>query len=136
MLRKSRYLGKWRLMSEVRSQLVAIVDDDAAVLESFQFLLEMAGFPVVAYPSAHAFLTASVAPPRCLIVDQHMPAMTGLELAAVLRAQGVNVPVMIVTSAPTPSIEARAREIGVRGVLAKPLLEDDIFAFIRSCDAG
>jgi FixJ family two-component response regulator len=123
-------------MSEVRSHVVAIVDDDAAVLESFQFLLEMAGFPVAAYSSAHAFLAASVAPPRCLIVDHHMPAMTGLELAARLRASGVDVPFMLVTSAPTPDLEARAREVGVSGVLVKPLLEHEVFAFIRSCDPG
>lgn len=120
-------------MPEKRSQIVAIVDDDAAVLESFQFLLETAGFPVAAYPSAHAYLEAGGARPRCLIVDQHMPAMTGLELAARLRADGVDVPVMLVTSAPSPAIVARAREIGVFGVLAKPLPEDEVIAFIRSC---
>ncbi len=121
-------------MSEGPSHVVAIVDDDAAVLESFQFLLEMAGFSVVAYASAHAFLAAPASRLRCLIVDQHMPTMTGLELAACLRAQGVDLPVMLVTSAPSPGIEARARAIGVRGVLAKPLPEDEVFAFIRSCD--
>ncbi len=123
-------------MSEAHSHVVAIVDDDAAVLESFQFLLEVAGFPVAAYPSAHAFLASPLTRPRCLIVDQNMPAMTGLELAAQLRATGVDVPVMLVTSAPTPGIEARARAIGVRGVLPKPLPEDEVFAFIRSCEPG
>ncbi len=118
------------------SRTVAIVDDDEAVLESFQFLLEMAGFPVAAYPSAQAFLDASQTSPRCLIVDQHMPAMTGLELAAKLRSDGVDVPVMLVTSALSPAIIAKAREIGVRGVLEKPLHEDEVIAFIQSCGSA
>ena len=120
-------------MHKERSQTVAIIDDDAAVLESFQFLLEMAGFAVAAYPSARAYLEAVSARHRCLIVDHHMPAMTGLELIARLRADGVDMPAMLVTSAPSPAIVARAREIGVYGVVAKPLPEDEVFAFIRSC---
>lgn len=118
-----------------RARPVAIVDDDNAVLESFEFMLEMAGFQVAAYPSAQAFLDAGATAPRCLIVDQHMPGMTGLELAARLRDDGMQVPVMLVTSAPSPAIITKAREIGLRGVLEKPIREDEVIAFIRSCAA-
>jgi two-component system response regulator FixJ len=121
-------------MVDESSQIVAVVDDDEAVLDSFRFMLELAGFPVAVYPSALAFLNAGAARPRCLIVDQHMASMTGLELAAKLRADGVDVPVMLVTAAPSPTIRARAAEIGVRGVLEKPIHEDAVIAFIRSCD--
>lgn len=121
-------------MVDDSSQMVAVVDDDEAVLDSFRFMLELAGFPVAAYPSAQAFLAAGAIRPRCLIVDQHMPHMTGLELAAKLRTDGVDVPVMIVTAAPSPAIRARAAEIGVRGVLEKPIREDAVIAFIQSCD--
>jgi two-component system, LuxR family, response regulator FixJ len=117
-----------------RYRPVAIVDDDAAVLESFEFLLEMAGFQVAAYRSAQAFLQGGPIPTSCLIVDQHMPGMTGLELAAKLRDDGVEVPVMLVTSAPSPAIYAKAREIGLRGVMEKPMREDEVIAFIRSCE--
>lgn len=123
-------------MTEIGSRTVAVVDDDLAVLESFQFLLEMAGFPVAAYPSALAFLDAGRIRPRCLIVDHNMPAMTGLELAARLRADGLDIPFMLVTSILSPDIVAKARAIGVREVLAKPPPEVDVIAFIQACDPG
>lgn len=120
-------------MIENRSHKVAVVDDDAAVLESFRFMLELAGFPVAAYPSALAFLERTGSQPRCLILDQHMPLMTGLELTARLRADGINIPTMLITSSPSPAIVARAAEIGVERVLLKPATETDLIAFVQAC---
>jgi len=82
---------------------VAVVDDDVAVLDSFKFMLEMAGFVVATYPSAIAYLQHQGMDPRCLILDQHMPEMTGLELTTRLRADGVTIPVLLVTSASSPA---------------------------------
>ena len=59
------------------SRVVAVIDDDVAVLDSLKFLLEVVGYAVVAYNSAAAFLDDRVTRPACLIVDQHMPLMTG-----------------------------------------------------------
>ena len=120
-------------MAGIQSREVAVVDDDAAVLESFRFMLEMAGYPVATYPSAINYLARNPDPPRCLILDQHMPHMTGLELTAQLRAQGVMAPVLLITSFPTPAIIARAAEIGVVRVLEKPPVEDDLIGFVASC---
>src|SRR3954447_22119577 len=75
-------------MGETTSK-VGVVDDDRAVLESFQFMLELAGFAVLTYDSAVAYLAGDGARPSCLILDQHMPYMTGLELAAALQSSGL-----------------------------------------------
>jgi hypothetical protein len=63
-------------------QVVALVDDDVGVLDSLKFLLEAAGYTVDAYGSAMAFLADGARVPACLIVDQHMPSMSGLKLIA------------------------------------------------------
>ena len=112
---------------------VAVVDDDAAVLESFRFMLEVAGYPVATYASAIEYLACKPPPPRCLILDQHMPLMTGLELTAKLRSQGIDAPVLLITSFPSPAIIARAAEIGIVRVLEKPPVEDDLIGFVSSC---
>jgi FixJ family two-component response regulator len=117
-------------MFENRSRDIAIVDDDAAVLASFRFMLEMAGFAVVTYASAIAYLESPAPRPRCLILDHHMPQMTGLELVSRLRAGGIDVPVMLVTSAPSPGVLARAAEIGVERVLEKPPSEAEVIGFV------
>lgn len=120
-------------MIKDQSQEVAIVDDDAAVLDSFQFMLELAGFEVSTYSSASAYLKRDGTHPRCLILDQHMPLMTGLELAAKLRTAGIQVPVMLITAAPSPALVARAAEIGVEHVLEKPPAEQDLINFVIAC---
>jgi two-component system response regulator FixJ len=121
-------------MAKTRSSLVAVVDDDVAVLESFRFMLELAGFQVVTFASAVAYLEHDGLCPRCMILDQHMPVMTGLELISRLRADGKQVPVLLITSAPSPAIVARAAEVGVSRVLAKPPTEDELLGFVAGSD--
>ena len=90
------------------NRIVALVDDDLAVLASLTFLLELAGYKVAAYSSALAFLDDGGNGAACLIVDQHMPHMTGLELAARLRTEGASIPVCLSpVHHPPPSPRAR-----------------------------
>ncbi len=109
---------------------VAIIDDDAAVLDSLRFLLEIAGHQVAVYASAAAFLADTVTRPACLILDHHMPQMTGLELVGRLRAQGLGTRIMLITGSSTLAIRARAAELGVAKVLEKPPAEAELLAFV------
>ena len=78
--------------------LIRLVDDDADVLEGLQFLLESEGWRVAAYASAEAFLTADApSTPGCLVLDFHMPQMTGLELQKVMTERGYNLPIIFLT---------------------------------------
>jgi two-component system response regulator FixJ len=119
-------------MTETSSRVVAIVDDDSAVLDSLKFLLEVVGYAVATYPSAHAFLSDGATTPACLIVDHHMPGMTGLDLVQRLRDDGANTPVLLITGSSTPAIVARAARLGVEKVLEKPPEEDDLLAFVQA----
>jgi two-component system, LuxR family, response regulator FixJ len=116
---------------DIRNRPVAIVDDDPAVLESLKFLLEVAGHPVVVYASAAKFLEDRGARPTCLIVDQHMPAMTGLELVARLRGSPADLPAMLITGLPSPAIVARAAQLGIGKVLEKPPAEAELLGFVE-----
>ena len=61
-----------------------------------------------------------------------MPLMTGLELAAKLRADGAGIPILLITGSPSPAIRARAAEIGINRVLEKPLGDVDLLDFISA----
>jgi len=98
----------------VNDSKVAVVDDDPAMLDSLQCLLESAGYTVSTYPSAVAFLTDPTAWPACLITDQNMPEMTGLELAAYLRTKGAVIPVLLFSGHLSASLITRAAEFGIK----------------------
>ncbi|HVC61542.1 MAG TPA: response regulator [Acetobacteraceae bacterium] len=120
-------------MQDGRRRLVGVVDDDAAVRDSLRFLLEAAGFLVVTFPSAEHFLAA--ADPDgigCLLLDHHMPRVTGLELLQRLRCAGRAMPVALMTGSPSAQLMRRALELGAAAVLEKPLTEQALFAFVGS----
>ena len=110
---------------------MAVVDDDPAILDSLKFLLELSGLEVATYASAAAFLGNAGPLPSCVILDQHMPQMTGLELAVRLRRQDAHLPVLLITGSSSPAIVARAAQLGIQ-VLEKPPEEEDLMRFIRA----
>jgi FixJ family two-component response regulator len=108
---------------------IAIVDDDSAVCDSFRLLLEVMGYVVETFLSAATFLAADLRMIGRLILDYHMPQMTGLELAQRLRSDGVRLPILLITGSSSPDIVARAVQLGIR-VLEKPPSEEDLLDFI------
>jgi two-component system response regulator FixJ len=112
--------------------IVAIVDDNIAVLDSAKFLFGIQGFDVFTYSSAAAFLDDRVTRAACLIVDQNMPGMTGLELVARLRKEGSQIPVLLTTGLLSSDVVARAAELDIDTVLEKPLEVDDYLKFLNT----
>ena len=118
-------------MQDQRRRLVGVVDDDLAVCDSLRFWLEAAGFAVVAYHSAEQFLaSADFGSLDCLLLDQHMPRVTGLELLQRLRLAGRTLPVGLMTGSPSPQLTQQAWASGATVVLDKPLAEQALFAFV------
>jgi FixJ family two-component response regulator len=125
-----------RSMQNRRRRLVGIVDDDAAVRDSLRFLLEAACFQVVAFTSAAEFLAAPDTDGLdCLLLDQHMPRVTGLDLLQRLRDTGRALPVALMTGSPSAQLLRRALELGASDVLEKPLTEQALFQFVGGSSA-
>lgn len=122
----------WRHMTVKILGIVAIVDDDPAALDSLKFLLEVIGYQVATYATAAQFLDDHANAPACLIIDQNMPGMTGLELAQKLRDGGDDIPILLITGSPSPAIVARATQLGIVNVLEKPPEESDLLGFINA----
>jgi FixJ family two-component response regulator len=80
---------------------VAVVDDDASFLEALSGLLRALSLRAKTFGSAEAFLLAlRDGLPSCVIFDMHMPGRTGLELLQHLRANGFQIPAIIITGCP------------------------------------
>lgn len=111
---------------------IVVVDDDAAVRSSLKFSLEIDGFVVRTYASAEELLNSgNLSDFHCLIVDQNMPRMTGLELVAALRKQGLKVPALLVSGHLTPAVTRQASAAGIPTV-EKPFLGNGLIDSIRA----
>ena len=79
--------------------LIRIVDDDAEMRESLEFLLSTEGWKSRSYASAEAFLeTDDVMVPGCLILDIRMPGLSGLQLQELLKKKDYSLPILFITA--------------------------------------
>lgn len=121
----------------VPQPVVAVVDDDPAVCNSLKFSLELEGFRVRTYGGAAELLRAAdLAACNCFVVDQKMPSMSGLELIAKLRDRRIAAPAILIISAPSDALSARAAKANVP-IVEKPFLGNTLLERIReACESG
>jgi FixJ family two-component response regulator len=111
-------------VSDSGLRLIFVIEDDDGVRQSTQALLEASGFNVRTFANAEEMLAAgTVREAGCLVLDYHLSGMTGIELIETLRAQGLQMPAIMVTSNGT-KLGLRAAHAGVTAVLRKPLAAD------------
>jgi two-component system, LuxR family, response regulator FixJ len=117
--------------STVPGYVVIVIDDDLAVRNSLKFSLEIEGLTVRSYATGTELLSAGdLALCNCLVVDQNMPGMNGLDLIALVRARSFAAPAILITSHPSPSLRDRAQKAGVP-IVEKPLLGNALLDKIR-----
>ena len=111
--------------------LVVIVEDDAAVRFALATRAEIEGYGVLGCDTAESALELHL-PARgaCLVIDERLPGLSGLQMLARMRSRGCRLPAVIITSQPTPRQKSAAAEADAQ-VLEKPLLEDSLMAWIR-----
>jgi FixJ family two-component response regulator len=115
------------------SEIVLVVDDDAAVRAALKFVLEVEGFRVRLYDSPEAVLDDPELPQRaCLVVDYRMPHIDGIELVARLRERKVTLPAILISARVTKQLHRLAERSGLAGVLEKPLSDAALVDSIRS----
>jgi FixJ family two-component response regulator len=102
--------------------IVHIVDDDESVRKGLSRLMRSLGIESHAYATPESFLAdAHNEPHACVLMDITMPRMSGLELGAKLRRQGVDLPMIAVSARDDDETRHLARELGVRFFLRKPV---------------
>ena len=112
--------------------IVYVIDDDAAVRDSFHVLFESHGIEVRCYASSEAFLVA--APPlenSCLIIDVNMPELDGIDLLGRLRRDGFMTPTFLMTGGGSM---ARLRAMVDRNNVVffeKPMVARELVAEVR-----
>jgi FixJ family two-component response regulator len=114
-----------------------IVDDDEWVADSLKSLLETIGYDVQSYNSGADFLADDRrGASGCLIIDQHMSGMDGLEVVDCLQKRGAPVPVILISGRLDTHIKERAASLGVTSVLEKPFAANLLIDLIQTVPWG
>jgi len=116
--------------------IVHVVDDDVSWRESVGRLMSAAGYAVALHDSAEAFLEmAHVEAPGCVLLDQHMPGLTGLQLQKRLGAMRHALPIIFVSGygdVPTIVLAMRA---GAQNFLTKQVAPEVIVGAVQEAIA-
>ncbi len=100
---------------------VFVVDDDAAVRQYLQWLIESIGLRAATFASARDFLDAyEPENPGCLILDVRMPGLSGFDLQAELRARNIDIPIIMMTAYAEVPMAVRALHAGAIDFIQKP----------------
>ena len=111
---------------------VYVVDDDEAVRDSLQWLLEGKDYRVRCFESAESFLSRYDAREvACLIVDIRMGGMTGLELQSRLIEVGSPLPIVFITGHGDVPMAVLALRAGAMDFIEKPFDEDVLLDSVR-----
>lgn len=101
---------------------VFIVDDDEAVRDSLQAMLESEGLEVELFENGEEFLR--IFNPQntgCLLLDLNMPKVSGQEILENMAERKLQIPVIVITSVSDDRLKSRALAAGARTLLEKPL---------------
>ena len=111
---------------------VFLVDDDHAVRDALELLLDAASFKTASFENARAFLDAYTHNQAgCLVLDIRMPDMSGMELQDALAARGISLPIIFLTGHGNVPMSARAFRSGAIDFMEKPFDESALLERIR-----
>jgi FixJ family two-component response regulator len=101
--------------------VVAVVENDAAMLKALGRLLRAAGYRAELYASAEAFIARDAAPRvGCVVLDIDLGGISGIELQQRLADAGAAPPIVFVTSQVDAGFQHRAEALGCLAYLRKP----------------
>jgi len=111
--------------------IIVIVDDDAGLRKALRYSLEIEGFEVISCANGEVLLDLRFPKTAaCLVVDQRLPGISGIEALETLRGRQVATPAIVITSAADARLRERLLLANAR-LIEKPLLNDHLTAAIR-----
>lgn len=115
------------------AQTIALVEDDASLSRAIARLLSASGFAARTFASAEEFL-ASENPGghACMILDVHLPGISGFELLDQLNVSGPSRPAIFITASDEGGARERAGRIPASFYLRKPVEGAVLLGAVRS----
>jgi two-component system CheB/CheR fusion protein len=106
---------------------ILVIDDDQAVRDLMHDVFEAAGYIVKGFGDCESFLRAGLSDENtCLLLDEHLPGMSGFELLAALAGAGRHLPTIMITGQGDVKMAVRAMQAGVTDFIEKPASAEDL----------
>src|SRR6201989_1805033 len=113
--------------------IVYVIDDDEAMRDSLNFLLDSSGFGVTLFDNAQGFLDALPGLAfGCVVSDVRMPGLDGIELLKQMKTQHCPFPILIMTGHGDVPLAVEAMKLGAIDFLEKPFDDDRLIAMIET----
>jgi FixJ family two-component response regulator len=117
--------------------LVAVVDDEESVCRALLRLLRAAGLDVETFSSSTTFLESMEErlPPRrpdCLVLDLHLPGLSGLDVLRRLKSDGIHLPTVMITGNEEAGIQEKVIAEGASAFLVKPMNDRTLLEAIEN----
>jgi FixJ family two-component response regulator len=107
--------------------VIYIIDDDESVRQAMKGLIRSLGYDAATFASAEEYLRSDrVGDSSCLIIDLHMPGMSGADLQDRLIADGHRIPIIFMTAYSEEKVRARVLDAGAFGFLRKPFDDEHL----------
>lgn len=112
---------------------ILIVDDSLIVRQQVAWALLQAGYEVVEAADGLEGIKAveSGGEPSMIICDVNMPVMSGLDMLSELGAKGSKSPVVMLTSEGQPDLITKAKSLGAKGWMVKPISPELLVATVK-----
>lgn len=108
---------------------VLIVEDEKNIVDILRFNLQREGYQTMeAYDGADGLEKARAGNPDLILLDVMLPKMIGFDVCKQLRAEGNNVPVIILTAREEEADKVLGLEIGADDYITKPFSMRELIA--------
>lgn len=115
------------------SKKIMIVDDSRTIRQQVSFTLTKGGYQVIEAEDGQdgiAKLKAN-ADVAMIISDVNMPNMNGIEMVEKIKADGLSVPIIMLTTEGAADLIQRAKNAGAKGWLVKPFKPEQLVAAVQ-----
>lgn len=126
-----------RMNPPIASGDIAVVDDDPSIRDALSMVFTLAGYRVDTYASGEDFIDhAQSRLPDCIVLDIHLPGMSGLDVLKQLRQRHIGVPVLMLSGDNDIPVAVQAIKNGAIDYLVKPFNGSDMLCRISGALAA
>ena len=114
-------------------RLVLVVEDEKSIADILRFNLELKNYRVsTAYDGEEGLAKARAEKPDLILLDIMLPKMIGFEVCEILRKEGNNVPIILLTAREEEDDKVKGLEIGADDYITKPFSMREVIARVEA----